>query len=206
MPADSQQLVAYGKVLQEAEKTLGEYNIKDGDFLVVMVKKVRFLQVSKLNFCSINRLNQLLLRKLKHLKSKNLKQKCQPQLLHLKQTLLQLPPLSLNLLPQILQQPKHNNLSQLKMPLRLPQNKKRQFKCLCQSQVSHVKFVFRLSLLLLEIPIEHSNILTRASPPKHPHSLVLKVVSNNQEQQVITKERMMTSATKKEVLNPVHQE
>ena len=50
MPAESQQLVAYGKVLQEAEKTLGEYNIKDGDFLVVMVKKVRFLQVSKLNF------------------------------------------------------------------------------------------------------------------------------------------------------------
>lgn len=39
MPAESQQLVAYGKVLQEAEKTLTEYNIKDGDFLVVMVKK-----------------------------------------------------------------------------------------------------------------------------------------------------------------------
>lgn len=47
MPADSQQLVAYGKVLQEAEKTLGEYNIKDGDFLVVMVKKAKPVATKK---------------------------------------------------------------------------------------------------------------------------------------------------------------
>lgn len=40
MPAESQNLVAYGKVLAEASKTVTEYNIKDGDFIVVMVKKV----------------------------------------------------------------------------------------------------------------------------------------------------------------------
>jgi hypothetical protein len=40
MPAESQNLVAYGKVLAEATKTVTEYNIKDGDFIVVMVKKV----------------------------------------------------------------------------------------------------------------------------------------------------------------------
>lgn len=40
MPAESQNLVAYGKVLAEAGKTVTEYNIKDGDFIVVMVKKV----------------------------------------------------------------------------------------------------------------------------------------------------------------------
>lgn len=38
-PADAQQLVAYGKVLAEPAKTLTEYNIKDGDFIVCMIKK-----------------------------------------------------------------------------------------------------------------------------------------------------------------------
>lgn len=41
MPAESQNLVAYGKVLAEASKTVTEYNIKDGDFIVVMVKKAK---------------------------------------------------------------------------------------------------------------------------------------------------------------------
>jgi len=41
MPAESQNLVAYGKVLAEAGKTVTEYNIKDGDFIVVMVKKAK---------------------------------------------------------------------------------------------------------------------------------------------------------------------
>jgi len=41
MPADSQNLVAYGKVLAEASKSVTDYNIKDGDFIVVMVKKAK---------------------------------------------------------------------------------------------------------------------------------------------------------------------
>ena len=40
MPADSQKLIAYGKVLDKEEKTLADWKIKDGDFLVVMVQKV----------------------------------------------------------------------------------------------------------------------------------------------------------------------
>lgn len=41
MPADSQKLIAYGKVLEDDSKTLKEYQIKEDDFLVVMVAKVR---------------------------------------------------------------------------------------------------------------------------------------------------------------------
>jgi hypothetical protein len=40
MPADQQKLIAYGKVLEEESKTLKDYSIKEGDFLVVMVSKV----------------------------------------------------------------------------------------------------------------------------------------------------------------------
>ncbi len=40
MPADQQKLIAYGKVLEEETKTLKDYSIKEGDFLVVMVSKV----------------------------------------------------------------------------------------------------------------------------------------------------------------------
>ena len=40
MAADSQKLIAYGKVLEDEAKTLKEYSIKEGDFLVVMVSKV----------------------------------------------------------------------------------------------------------------------------------------------------------------------
>jgi len=42
MAADSQKLIAYGKVLEDEAKTLKDYSIKEGDFLVVMVSKVRF--------------------------------------------------------------------------------------------------------------------------------------------------------------------
>lgn len=40
MAADQQKLIAYGKVLEDDNKTLKEYSIKEGDFLVVMVSKV----------------------------------------------------------------------------------------------------------------------------------------------------------------------
>jgi hypothetical protein len=33
-------LIAYGKVLEDDNKTLKDYGIKEGDFLVVMVSKV----------------------------------------------------------------------------------------------------------------------------------------------------------------------
>lgn len=68
-----------------------------------------------------------------------------------------------------------------------------------------MKFVFRLSLLLSEIQIEHSNILIKASPPKHPHSLVVLKVVSHKEQQMIFK-TMKTSAMKKEVLTQVQEE
>ena len=42
MPADSQKLIAYGKVLEDDTKTLKDYQIKEDDFLVVMVAKVRY--------------------------------------------------------------------------------------------------------------------------------------------------------------------
>ena len=39
-PADSQKLIAYGKQLEDNNKTLKEYNIKEGDFIVLFVTKV----------------------------------------------------------------------------------------------------------------------------------------------------------------------
>lgn len=41
MPAESQKLIAYGKVLADEAQTLRDYNIKDGDFIVVMVQKAK---------------------------------------------------------------------------------------------------------------------------------------------------------------------
>jgi hypothetical protein len=40
MDASLMKLIAYGKVMEDNEKTLKEYSIKDGDFLVVMIAKV----------------------------------------------------------------------------------------------------------------------------------------------------------------------
>jgi hypothetical protein len=40
MAADSMKLIAYGKVLEDDTKSLKDYGIKEGDFLVVMVSKV----------------------------------------------------------------------------------------------------------------------------------------------------------------------
>ena len=42
MAADSMKLIAYGKVLEDDNKSLKDYSIKEGDFLVVMVAKVRY--------------------------------------------------------------------------------------------------------------------------------------------------------------------
>lgn len=39
--ADLQKLIAYGKVLEDETKTLVEYSIKDGDFLVIMIVKAK---------------------------------------------------------------------------------------------------------------------------------------------------------------------
>ena len=35
-------LIAYGKVLDDDTKTLKDCNIKDGDFLVIMISKVSY--------------------------------------------------------------------------------------------------------------------------------------------------------------------
>jgi beta-galactosidase beta subunit len=43
MTSDLQTLIAYGKKLEQNEKTLGEYEIKDGNFMIVMIAKVRIL-------------------------------------------------------------------------------------------------------------------------------------------------------------------
>ena len=40
MAGDMMKLIAYGKVMDDDAKTLKEYSIKEGDFLVVMVSKV----------------------------------------------------------------------------------------------------------------------------------------------------------------------
>lgn len=40
MAADLTKLIAYGKVLDDDTKSLKDCNIKEGDFLVVMVSKV----------------------------------------------------------------------------------------------------------------------------------------------------------------------
>lgn len=39
MPAESQTLIAYGKKLDDNEMTLAQYNIKENDFLVIMITK-----------------------------------------------------------------------------------------------------------------------------------------------------------------------
>jgi len=36
MAADNLKVIAYGKVMDNDEKSLAEYNIKEGDFMVVM--------------------------------------------------------------------------------------------------------------------------------------------------------------------------
>ena len=46
MQADLMKLIAYGKVLDDDSKTLKDCNIKEGDFLVVMVSKVLFISDS----------------------------------------------------------------------------------------------------------------------------------------------------------------
>jgi hypothetical protein len=40
MVADMTKLIAYGKVLEDDNKSMKDYSIKEGDFLVVMVSKV----------------------------------------------------------------------------------------------------------------------------------------------------------------------
>jgi hypothetical protein len=40
MLVDLQTLIAYGNKLSENEKTLSEYNIKEGNFIVIMIAKV----------------------------------------------------------------------------------------------------------------------------------------------------------------------
>lgn len=47
MAADSMKLIAYGKVLEDDAKSLKEYAIKEGDFLVVMIAKVNLLRLNK---------------------------------------------------------------------------------------------------------------------------------------------------------------
>ena len=41
MPADSLRLVAKGKVLDDPKKTLNDYKLGEGSFIVVMKEKVR---------------------------------------------------------------------------------------------------------------------------------------------------------------------
>lgn len=41
MAADSMKLIAYGKVLEDDSKSLKDYAIKEGDFLVVMIAKAK---------------------------------------------------------------------------------------------------------------------------------------------------------------------
>lgn len=40
MPAESQKLIAYGKVMDNPDSTLKDYKIADGGFIVVMMQKV----------------------------------------------------------------------------------------------------------------------------------------------------------------------
>lgn len=42
MKADLLKLISYGKVLSEDDKTLKDHSIKEGDFVVVMVSKVKY--------------------------------------------------------------------------------------------------------------------------------------------------------------------
>ena len=45
MPAESQKLIAYGKVMDNPDSTLKDYKIADGGFIVVMMQKVSGIQV-----------------------------------------------------------------------------------------------------------------------------------------------------------------
>lgn len=88
MQADLQKLIAYGKVLGEDEKTLKDYGIKDGDFIVIMISKVLIMD------CIIHH-------RLSHLPKKMLNKKKQDQLNSSNQQ-------QLNRIP-----PKHNSQDQL---------------------------------------------------------------------------------------------
>lgn len=41
MKADTLKLIAYGKVLEIGEKSLKEYALKEGDFIVAMTQKIK---------------------------------------------------------------------------------------------------------------------------------------------------------------------
>lgn len=41
MKADSLKLIAYGKVLDQEDKTAADYSLKEGDFIVAMVQKAK---------------------------------------------------------------------------------------------------------------------------------------------------------------------
>ena len=41
MQAEQMKLIAYGKVMDDGAKVLKDYSIKEGDFIVVMLSKVR---------------------------------------------------------------------------------------------------------------------------------------------------------------------
>ena len=45
MPAARQKLIVYGKVMDSEDKQLKEYNLKDGDFMVVMIQMVSSLSM-----------------------------------------------------------------------------------------------------------------------------------------------------------------
>ena len=49
MQAELMKLIAYGKVMEDDAKTLKDYSIKEGDFLVVMISKVSFLFIHSLS-------------------------------------------------------------------------------------------------------------------------------------------------------------
>ncbi len=40
MSAETMKLIAYGKILDDGQKKLTEYALKEGDFIVVMIQKV----------------------------------------------------------------------------------------------------------------------------------------------------------------------
>ncbi len=55
MAADSMKLIAYGKVLEDDNKSLKDYSIKEGDFLVVMVAKVSLKRIRFMyQMCSLS--------------------------------------------------------------------------------------------------------------------------------------------------------
>jgi hypothetical protein len=59
LPADQMKLIAYGKVMEDNDKSLKDYSIKEGDFLVVMIAKVIIsFRCSNILTISINSLSQ----------------------------------------------------------------------------------------------------------------------------------------------------